>query len=161
LRSASSLIAASSRSASWKVFSAEWTWLRGTAANTKSAAKRPARSHAGIFTPPEPALGAAGRAGNVVALCDGSERADRSIGERRHSRQIRAVGGAFDRGPSELRAVVRVGHHHHSLAARGVKDQIPLIADILAALHEHEGGALAGDRGAEAVRPAVLGRQHL
>src|SRR5262249_3844596 len=43
----------------------------------ENASAKPCRH----FTPPEPALGAAGRAYNVVALCDGSERVEKSVGK--------------------------------------------------------------------------------
>ena len=54
------------------------------------------------FTPPEPALGAAGRANNVVALCDGSERVERSVGKRGQFRPAIGRSGALDQGFGEL-----------------------------------------------------------
>ena len=100
---------------------------------------------------------------NVVAVCDGSERGIEGAVSRRgwEFRPAIGQGGTLDQRLGKLRAIVRVGHHHEALAACRVKDQIALIANILAAFHEHEGGAVARDRSTEPVRPTVLARQHL
>jgi hypothetical protein len=67
----------------------------------------------------------------------------------------------FNQRLGKLRAVVGIGHDNHALSARLIKDQVTLIADVLAAFHEDEAGSVACDRRAEPVGPAVLPGQNL
>ena len=87
--------------------------------------------------------------------------AGKSVGERWQGWPAIGRCGPGNQRLGKLRAIVGIGHHYHALAGLWVEDRITLITDILAPFHQHEGGAVARDRGAEPVGTAILARQHL